>query len=477
MVFTGVTARNLRIRGAGGGDPEAAGRGAINAVQILDDQISADGDEDNDGLLNAWELTYRFNPSSGVGDDGADGDPDGDTLSNLVEQELGTNPIIADSDNDTLRDDVETNTGVFVDVTDTGTDPLNPDTDDDGFPDATERNTGTYVDATDPGTDPNNPDSDGDFFSDFQEVELQTDPTDAASTPVFPAPVAFWSFDDQGGLTTADVTGNNNTGTVVGAPNYVAGHSGSVGDYAMNFDGVDDGVTTPVSLSGLSDYTLAGWVRSPSVQSGFSGLFGQNDVLEFGFDQPEGILFWSTPGGAIIVSAGPSDEWRHIAITGNRTKRVLYIDGEIQGEGLLGSPLASSGFTVSIGGGGIFGPTGDFFLGEMNDVGIWHTALSQVTIQALVSGVISANPNIGDTPLAILSFERPGGNQINFSITGTVAGVNYAIDESGSLQDGSWNELTDFEGDDGEQRVTAFLIPSDPPAVQKFFRVRVMIDE
>ena len=35
LVFTGITARNLRIRSAGNGDPEDFGRGPLNAVQIV----------------------------------------------------------------------------------------------------------------------------------------------------------------------------------------------------------------------------------------------------------------------------------------------------------------------------------------------------------------------------------------------------------------------------------------------------------
>jgi hypothetical protein len=45
---------------------------------------------------------------------------------------------LLDSDGDGLPDCVETNTGVFVDITDTGTDPFNPDTDGDGISDGDE---------------------------------------------------------------------------------------------------------------------------------------------------------------------------------------------------------------------------------------------------------------------------------------------------------------------------------------------------
>ncbi len=77
-------------------------------------------------------------------------DRDGDGRSDACEEELGTDPDVADSDGDGLLDGVETGTGDFVDAGDTGTDPLDPDSDGDGVED------GDEVAA---GSDPNDPDS------------------------------------------------------------------------------------------------------------------------------------------------------------------------------------------------------------------------------------------------------------------------------------------------------------------------------
>ena len=79
---------------------------------------------------------------------------------------------IADSDGDGLDDVVETNTGTFVDASDTGSDPSNTDSDGDGLSDGDEVNTH--------GTDPNNTDSDGDDYTDDAELNTHgTDPTTA----------------------------------------------------------------------------------------------------------------------------------------------------------------------------------------------------------------------------------------------------------------------------------------------------------
>lgn len=104
-----------------------------------------------------------------------------------------------DSDGDGLTDDVETNTGVFVDATDTGTDPNDPDTDDDGLDDGTEVDTAmgsgcpnpviadsdadTLLDGAEvaAGTNPCNPDSDGDGLTD----DIDPTPTEPGATSGF----------------------------------------------------------------------------------------------------------------------------------------------------------------------------------------------------------------------------------------------------------------------------------------------------
>ena len=92
------------------------------------------------------------------------------------------------------------------------------------------------------GTSPLNADTDGDQFSDADEIKAGTAPLDENSFPDVPdiePPLAYWTFDDQGANETADLRGDYN-GTVYGEPEYVTGFSGSVSDFAIQFDGIDD---------------------------------------------------------------------------------------------------------------------------------------------------------------------------------------------------------------------------------------------
>ncbi len=71
-------------------------------------------DTDNDGMTDGWEVTYSLNPKF----NDAAGHADDDSLTNLEEFNIGCNPNIEDSDNDTIWDDAEVRAG---------TNPLDPD--------------------------------------------------------------------------------------------------------------------------------------------------------------------------------------------------------------------------------------------------------------------------------------------------------------------------------------------------------------
>ncbi|MCH7511969.1 MAG: FG-GAP repeat protein, partial [Chloroflexi bacterium] len=70
-----------------------------------------------------------------------------------------------------------------------------PDKDGDTLPDAVESNTGVFVSLTDTGTDPNNPDTDGDGCSDGEELA----PKSEAARGGGRNPLYFWDFFDPTG--------------------------------------------------------------------------------------------------------------------------------------------------------------------------------------------------------------------------------------------------------------------------------------
>jgi len=167
------------------------------AIEVEEENLV---DEDGDGLPANWEDGNGLNdnddgtagesaPGAGDGPNGALGDPDSDGLNNAGEFDRDTDPQDPDSDGDGVNDGSEV---------DGGTEPDNPDSDGDGLLDGVETGTGSFVDANDTGTDPLDADSDGDNVSDGLEVDENTDPNDAGSTPIIPGTVPTWNFGNNG---------------------------------------------------------------------------------------------------------------------------------------------------------------------------------------------------------------------------------------------------------------------------------------
>ncbi|WP_052572741.1 pre-peptidase C-terminal domain-containing protein [Haloferula sp. BvORR071] len=153
-------------------------------------------DSDGDGLPNQWEIDNQLDPNSAVGDNGADGDPDQDGLLNKFEFSRHTKANDSDTDDDGLKDGWETGTGVWLDATHTGTDPLVQDSDNDGFRDDVEDPTEAFTGVSQPGTDPNKVDTDGDGYPDRVEVTLGSNPKVVGSVPAITyTPLLTENFD------------------------------------------------------------------------------------------------------------------------------------------------------------------------------------------------------------------------------------------------------------------------------------------
>jgi uncharacterized protein (DUF1800 family) len=136
----------------------------IHGIQIIDSGTDSDGD----GMTDATEVEFRFNPL--VAD--ATADADGDGLSNSAELAAGCDPHDPDTDKDGLLDGAETTTS-----------PLNPDSDGDTLTDGNE-----VAGAPFPSL-PDNPDSDNDGYSDAVERLYGSNPMSATN---FPPSVPVW---------------------------------------------------------------------------------------------------------------------------------------------------------------------------------------------------------------------------------------------------------------------------------------------
>tara|TARA_B100001939_G_scaffold187829_2_gene161810 strand:+ start:2267 stop:4300 length:2034 start_codon:yes stop_codon:yes gene_type:complete len=161
-----------------GGEPQVSIDGNPILQGIILTSTAPSEDSDNDGLPDVYEERLVDNlddlngNAEGPGPGSGTGDFDGDGISDIDEfEEKKTDPTKVDTDGDGLNDNVESDTGEYVSISDTGTSPRNSDSDNDGLNDGIETNTGKYVSDDDRGTDPNNRDSDGDGVKDGVDID------------------------------------------------------------------------------------------------------------------------------------------------------------------------------------------------------------------------------------------------------------------------------------------------------------------
>ena len=162
-------------------------------------------------------------------------------------------------------------------------------------------------------------------------------------------------------------------------------------DNAIEFKNADSDfidLGSAFTLANRAAFTVEGWVKFNKSDIGNrNSLFGQNDVIEFGFDNNNNILLWTASGGSVtttLTAAFGNNAWHHIAAVGSGTNLKIYIDGILLVTG--GSSTTNYGsvltYTPKIGS-GVIDPTGGGFTGQIKKVGMYSTALSAATITAL----------------------------------------------------------------------------------------------
>ncbi|WP_086454685.1 LamG-like jellyroll fold domain-containing protein [Flavobacterium sp. FPG59] len=143
-------------------------------------------------------------------------------------------------------------------------------------------------------------------------------------------------------------------------------------------------------LSNRSRFSAEGWIKFDKTKyRNRMSLFGQNDVVEFGFEG-NNLLCYTAGGGTVTspLANYPSDNaWHHIAAVGNGTSLKLYVDGNEVGSvnNTTSNYGSNTTYTTKIGW-GVIDVGGVGFVGEISNVGFWSRALSIDEIKGLASG-------------------------------------------------------------------------------------------
>jgi hypothetical protein len=210
-------------------------------------------------------------------------------------------------------------------------------------------------------------------------------------------PVGYWRLNETNGAAAVNLgsagianQAGYNGGVQVGkaGPRPPAFGMFETNNNAPYFNGTNAFIGGPYEmLDSLAGFTVAGWIYPTGPQASRTGLFGQNDVVEFGFNTPTSIEVYTKLGSVTYTWPYPTNQWHYVAATGNSNQVALYVDGNLVGSKSFSTATSygESGYYFNIGGGGVFDATNNWFLGQIDEVAVWFRALSTNEISSLVS--------------------------------------------------------------------------------------------
>jgi len=158
-------------------------------------------------------------------------------------------------------------------------------------------------------------------------------------------------------------------------------------NYAPYFNGTDAYVNGPYQLlDDLPAFTIAGWIKPMATPGNRTGLFGQNDTIEFGFIDPTTLNVWTVYGQTSYSWPYPLNQWHYVAAVGGNGTLALFVDGQqVASSAANPATFGDSEFDFNIGGGGVWDPTGNYFTGQIDEVAVWYRALATNELAALVA--------------------------------------------------------------------------------------------
>jgi len=189
-----------------------------------------------------------------------------------------------------------------------------------------------------------------------------------------PTLVAHWALDETEGIVAHDSAGENDS-YVVGGPLWQS--TGGMVDGALEFDGIDDFVSTPFVLNPADgEFSVFVWIKGGALgQAVLSQIGGVNWLCA---DILEGNLMTELKGtgrgaAALLSQTVITDgDWHRVGFVWDGAYRALYVDDILVAEDTQ-TGLASSVGGLKIGCGS--GPTaGTFFSGLIDDVRIYNRA-------------------------------------------------------------------------------------------------------
>jgi fibronectin type 3 domain-containing protein len=244
----------------------------------------------------------------------------------------------------------------------------------------------------------------------------------ASATVTVSAPtglVAAYGFDEGGGATTADQSGNGNSGSLSNTLWAAGGKFGS----ALSFNGsARVNIADSATLRLTTGMTLEAWVRpialgdwSTVILKERSGFYAHALYAATDNGRPSAHVYTSGDNELRGTSQLPLGAWTHLAGTYNGSTLALYVNGALAASRpATGSIIANTG-PLRIGGNAIWG---EYFNGLIDEVRVYSRALSSSEIQ----GDMDRSVTVDTTPPTVTARTPANGTagvHVGSSVTAT----------------------------------------------------------
>ncbi len=192
-------------------------------------------------------------------------------------------------------------------------------------------------------------------------------------------PLGYWQF--EGTSTATDSTANARNGSY----NNVSFTTGAfAGSQAAVFNG-SSYVQLPGSWGGWSELTIEAWVNVSQTNQDIQAIVSSDSSGAFShFQLPGNNVTYTDTGyvNLLNVSQSPTNIWRHLAIVIKSGASKFYVDGVVVNTSATTFNYINSSGNVTIGRGY---SNGRYFIGSIDEVAIYNTALSSDRIQAHIT--------------------------------------------------------------------------------------------
>jgi hypothetical protein len=268
--------------------------------------------------------------------------------------------------------------------------------------------------------------------------------------------IGWWRLDEGSGTTASDSSGHGNDARFEGSPVWV--DDGKLGK-AIKFNGSSDYLAAPDSESldiNGDQLSIAAWINGedwPAANHIVRKIAdtGTGSIYLIRV-QPDSVrVYLNTSAGETLlqgITALPTNEWTHTAITYDGAEARIYVNGELDISMDVSGELTQSDNELRIGRGE---PAG-YFMGMIDDARLYNHALTENELLSVMEGIGA------DYPLARGPDPKDGALHPDIWVNLSWSPGDFAVSHDVYLGD-DFDEVNNGTGDTfrGNQTTTMFL--------------------